>query len=183
MNSNIVVQRHLARDINKVFVKQGLNVLEARSNIIARKMNLENNTSYLVKMLIDASISPLISTAAGFLMMWKVKGLLLVSNLPPTLISARTLQNLLQMTPHKPPLNFRVSLCTQLAHVIFEVHNLHLVHKYVNNASVLVMISKVVSLIDVQNGEARTFLLNWNLVRRVDTSTILFLERAWWKGI
>lgn len=177
--TSLLVRCHLARDTNKVLAKRGTFLIEVRPYKPATKRNLESSLASLAQTLIGAKMSASMLRAAGYFEDSERQQFLLVFDIPDMLVSAGTLQSLLQTAPHVPALNVRVALCSKMAHAIFEVHNLRLVHKNVNSASVLVMMAKSTNMADVNDCDIQTFLLNWHLVRKLDVASIPLPERKW----
>ncbi|MCJ1359232.1 MAG: hypothetical protein MMC33_009232 [Icmadophila ericetorum] len=159
--TSFITRCHLARDINKVKARRG---------------------EFLLETLIDAEMSSSLMRAAGYVDDPGNKRFLLVFDIPANLIDAGTLQTCLQTVP-PPALNVRIALCSKLANAILGVHNLRLVHKNVNSASVLIMKppNSAPSLVSDEN--LQPVLLNWHLVRKVDAATLPSPERKWWRAI
>ena len=181
--TSFLVRCHLARDINKIFAKRGTFLLEVRRYKPSTKQGLENSLAYLTQTLIDANMSEYMLRTVGYVDNSENERFLLVFDVPDRLVSVGTIQSLLESAQDIPALDVRVDLCRKLANAIFEVHNLGLVHKNVNSASVLVMTPQDMAMSSVTDRDIRTFLLNWHLVRKADEATIPSPERKWWKGI
>ncbi|KAL8744464.1 MAG: hypothetical protein Q9190_003293 [Brigantiaea leucoxantha] len=181
--ASLLVRCHLARNANKVSAKRGTFLLETRPYESFTKQTLENRLAYLSQILIDAEASESMLKAVGYADDPTQQAFLLVFDVPDSLLSAGTLQSLLQSTPQVPALNIRVALCKKLSDAIFDVHNLRLVHKNVNSASVLVMTPRDKVMSSVNDQDIRTYLLDWHLVRKYDVASIPSPERKWWKGI
>ena len=181
--TSVLVRCHLDRDTNKVSAKRGTFLLEVRPYKETTKPYLESSLAYLTQTLIYARMSASILRATGYADDPENQRFLLVFDIPEALVSVGTLQSLLQSKPHLPALNVRVALCSKLADAIFEVHNLRLVHKNVNSASILIMTPQGITLSDVTDREIRAYLLNWHLVRKFDAASISTPELNWWKGI
>jgi hypothetical protein len=181
--TTLLVRCHLAQDTNKISAKKGTFLLEVRPYKSFMKASLERSLGFLAKTLIEAEMSACILRTVGYFDDIDRQQLLLVFEVPSALSSMGTLQLLLQTAQQTPALNIRVALCTKLAHTIFEVHNLRLVHKNVNSASVLIMTPNAANVADISDRDAHTFLLNWHLVRKIDAASMPMPERKWWKGI
>lgn len=181
--ASLLVRCHLSRDTNKVTAKRGTFLLEVRPYKATTKSNLEKSLAYLTQTLINSKMSTSMLRAAGYADDPDNHRFLLVFDVPEALKFAGTLLSLLQSPLPVPALNVRVALCSKLANAIFEVHNLSLVHKNVNSASVLIMTPPTIPVSSATDQDLRIFILNWHLVRKFDQASIPSPERKWWKGI
>jgi hypothetical protein len=121
--TSLLVRCHLARDINKISAKRGTFLLEVRRYKSSTKQGLENSLAYLTQTLIDANMSEYMLRAVGYVDDSENGRFLLVFDVPDVLVSAGTIQSLLESALDIPALDVRVDLCSKLANAIFEVHN------------------------------------------------------------
>lgn len=107
----------------------------------------------------------------------------LVFAVPEHLDFQGTLQTILSDSAQVPPLEVRLSICTQLAESVLHVHRLGLVHKNINPMSTMVM--KSIDSCDEDQAQIGpfVFLLDWHLVRRASDATNRAGQNLWWKGI
>lgn len=178
---SFITKGHLARDINKVKMRRGDFLLEVRAYAKAGP-NLEKSIAYLAQTLIDAKMSSSMLRAVGYVDDPENRRFLLVFDISVGLIATGTLQIWLQTAP-SPALNVRVGFCSKLADAIFDVHNLRLVHKNINSASVLIMKPQDSSQAPIKDENLQPVLLNWHLVRKVDAATMPSPERKWWRAV
>ena len=176
----------LSSNIGRIAAQTGRFVLEKRlytKDSGLCKEELEDSMKDLTKILTSSNRSEGILDVVGYADDSKAECFNLVFVIPKHLDFQGTLQTMLSDCSQVPPLEVRLSICTQLAESVLHVHKLGLVHKNINPMSIMLMKST-----DLPNGNQIgtgpfAFLLNWHLVRRASDATNRTGQHLWWKGI
>ena len=175
----------LSSNIGRIPAQTGRFVLEKRLYTTESglcKEDLEDSIKDLTKSLASSNCSEGILDVVGYADDSKAECFNLVFAIPKHLEFQGTLQTMLSGRS-QPPLEVRLSICTQLAESVLHVHRLGLVHKNINPMSIMVMESTdLPNESQIGNGPF-AFLLNWHLVRRASDATNRTGQNLWWKGI
>lgn len=184
---NVSLQDYqLSSNIGRLLAQTGRFILEKRpytKDSGLSKEELEDDTKDLTKILASSNVSEGILDVVGYADDSKAECFSLVFAIPKHLDFQGTLQRMLSNCSQVPPLEVRLSICTQLAESVLHIHNLGLVHKNINPMSIVLMGTR-----DLPN-ESRlgvgpfAFLLNRHLVRRASDTTNRAGQNLWWKGI
>ena len=184
---NICLQNcQLSSNIGRLPAQTGRFVLEKRlytKDSGLSKEELEDSMKDLTKILTSGNRSEGILDVVGYADDSKAECFNLVFVIPKHLDFQGTLRTMLSDYSRVPPLEVRLSFCTQLAESVLHVHKLGLVHKNIDPRSIMIM--KATDLPNEnQIGTAPfAFLLNWHLVRRASDATNRTGQNLWWKGI